>query len=126
MTPIEVTGISAKASSGLQLSARVLRALMPLGRAAQRCRVAFTDENGPKGGRDRRCRITVSIARRVPISVSAKDVAAARAFQEALDRLRRRLERTIIARRDASRHPTKYFIAARERAGVTPRETAAS
>jgi hypothetical protein len=117
MTPVEVAGITEAAAASARLTARLQRVLAPLGRAAQRCRVAFGDENGPKGGRDLRCRITVSVARRPPISVSAKEVDAPAAFQEALDRLRRRLERTIVARRDASRHPKKYFVAARQRDG---------
>lgn len=113
MIAIDITGIPMPMSSQLQVSARLSRVLTPLGEGAKRCRVSFTDENGRKGGRDMACRITVSVARRMPVSVSAKDVGAAPAFQEALDRLRRRLERTILARREARRRAPRLAMVLR-------------
>jgi hypothetical protein len=113
MTALEITGIPAALSSQLRIAPRVLRTLGPLGDGALRCRVSFADENGTKGGRDTTCRITVSIARRRPVSVSARDIGAGPALQEALDRLRRRLERTIIARRDARRRAPRLAIVTR-------------
>jgi len=119
MSAVEVAGIPAAVSSRLRIAARVLRTLAPLGEGAQRCRVSFTDENGTKGGRDTTCRITVAIARRIPLSVSARDIAAAPALQKALDRLRRRLERTIRARRQARRRAPRLAMLARTEADAT-------
>lgn len=126
MIGLEVTGIPAVVSSQLRIAARVLRTLAPLGEGAQRCRVTFTDQNGAKGGRDTACRITVSIARRMPVSVSARDTGTGPAFQEALDRLRRRLERTIIARREARRRraPRLAMVAHAEGGAIEPASAA--
>jgi hypothetical protein len=49
--------------------------------------------------------------------VAGRGTTAALALAEALDRLRRRTERTVGALRDAGRHPKKYFVAARALAG---------
>jgi putative sigma-54 modulation protein len=77
-------------------------------------RVGFTDENGPKGGVDIRCAITVDLPRRPPMH--AEGVAETRrlAFDAALDTLARELKRDRERRRDAARRPKKYFAARRK------------
>ncbi|MFK7989001.1 MAG: HPF/RaiA family ribosome-associated protein [Sandaracinaceae bacterium] len=56
--------------------------------------VVWTDENGPRGGRDQRCTIHVSLRRGGrPIVVRALAESAEAATSEAINRARRRLER---------------------------------
>jgi putative sigma-54 modulation protein len=74
-------------------------------------RVAFTDENGPKGGRDIRCALTVEIPRRQTIHASAMAESARVALDGALAALEREMARGLERRRDAARRPKKYFVA---------------
>jgi len=74
-------------------------------------RVGFTDENGPKGGADIRCAVTVDVPRRPPLHAGADAVSHRLAFDTALEVLERELERERGRRRDAARRPKKYFVA---------------
>jgi len=76
-------------------------------------RVAFTDENGPKGGEAIRCTLEVRLARCAPVRV--EDVAGTPrlAFEAGLAKLERRLRRIRETTRDSKRHPKKYFAARR-------------
>ncbi len=76
-------------------------------------RVGFKDENGPKGGVDIRCALTVEVPRRG--ALHAADVAATprRAFDLAFAALERRALREIDRARDGRRRPKKYFAARR-------------
>jgi hypothetical protein len=117
MTPIEIVGIPARAATRLAAAPRLHALLRPLGSAVRRCRLGFSDENGPKGGVAVRCTVDLAVSRRRPVHVAGRGTTAALALAEALDRLRRRTERTVGALRDAGRHPKKYFVAARALAG---------
>jgi ribosome-associated translation inhibitor RaiA len=74
-------------------------------------RVAFTDENGPKGGMDTRCAITVELPRRPPLHASTVAGDPRSAFDGAVDTLERELERARGKRRDQARRPRKYYVA---------------
>ena len=74
-------------------------------------RVVFTDENGPKGGVDTRCTVTVEIPRRPGVHASAIAESARLAFDGALEALGRELVRDRQRRRDMARRPKKYFVA---------------
>ena len=74
-------------------------------------RVAFTDENGPKGGADLRCAVTVEVPGRPTIHASALAENPRLALDEALAALERELARAQQRRRDAARRPKKYFVA---------------
>ncbi len=76
-------------------------------------RVDFTDENGPKGGVDRRCGLTIELPRRA--ALHAEDVAptARAAFDLAFESLQRRVLREVERLRDQRRRPKKYFVAKR-------------
>jgi putative sigma-54 modulation protein len=74
-------------------------------------RVAFTDENGPKGGPDIRCAVTVEIPGRPAIHASAQAENPRLSLDGALAALERELARAHQRRRDAARRPKKYFVA---------------
>ena len=76
-------------------------------------RVAFTDENGPKGGEAIRCALEVRLARHPAVYV--EDVASTPrlAFEAGLAKLERRLRRIRETARESKRRPKKYFGARR-------------
>lgn len=85
-------------------------------------RVAFTDENGPKGGVGIRCALTLELPRRP--ALHAEDVAETHrvAFDRALASLERRSLRDLEAGRTRRRRPKKYFVAKRLLQGDRPPE----
>jgi putative sigma-54 modulation protein len=74
-------------------------------------RVAFSDENGPKGGVDIRCALTVEIPRRPTTHAGGLAESPRLAFDIAAETLERELMRERQRRRDAARRPKKYFVA---------------
>jgi ribosome-associated translation inhibitor RaiA len=74
-------------------------------------RVAFTDDNGPKGGVDIRCAVTIEIPRRPATHASATAENARLALDGALAALEREIRRERDRRRDLARRPKKYFVA---------------
>jgi hypothetical protein len=110
---IEIVGIPRSTAARLRLPRRVRTALTPARGAVGDCRIAFRDENGPKGGVDTRCPIDVRLSRRAPIHVTGRGTSSALALREALERLQRRVRETVGASRAAARRPRKYFAAAR-------------
>jgi ribosome-associated translation inhibitor RaiA len=90
---------------------RVSTATRRLGRGPTAVRVGFTDENGPKGGADIRCAVTVDLPRRPPLHAGAVAVNPRLAFDLALEALEREVQRERGRRRDAARRPKKYFVA---------------
>ncbi len=74
----------------------------------------FSDDNGPKGGDDIRCALTVKIPRRPAVHV--EDVAGSprMALDGALVKLERQLVRLREVARERRRYPKKYFAANRE------------
>jgi ribosome-associated translation inhibitor RaiA len=89
-----------------------LQAVLRRGRVrATSAVVAFTDVNGPKGGVDIRCRVTVEAPGRPAQNASAYGTEARLALDGALEALERGLNRDRGKRRDLSRRPKKYFIA---------------
>lgn len=87
-------------------------------------KVTFDDENGPKGGPDIRCTITVRIPRRAEIVVTHLADTARLAFDGAFDSVRRQVERRREERRDRARRPKKYYAAKRLLEGGTSGATA--
>jgi len=74
-------------------------------------RVAFSDENGPKGGVDIRCAVTMELPRRPAIHASHIAETARLAFDGAIEALGRELRSDRQRRRDAARRPKKYYVA---------------
>jgi len=80
-------------------------------------RVAFTDENGPKGGPALRCAVTVELPRRPTVYAGGIGETPRLAFDDAVSALEHELERERGRRRDVARRPKKYFVA---RQGLEP------
>jgi hypothetical protein len=76
-------------------------------------RVSFTDVNGPKGGRDTRCAVDVTIPRTAPFHVEATAGDSITAFDQAETVVSRRIAQRLERRRDSGRHPKKYYAARR-------------
>jgi hypothetical protein len=75
--------------------------------------VHFSDENGPKGGADIRCRMLVSLPAEAPITVEQLATTARLAFDRVYKRVRRQLEHPRRPWRESQQHPKKYFAAKR-------------
>jgi ribosome-associated translation inhibitor RaiA len=73
--------------------------------------IRFTDENGPKGGEDTRCTLTVKHPGHPPIHVGEVAVSARVAFDAAVGKLEWRLRRLRETERVNRRRPKKYFAA---------------
>jgi hypothetical protein len=108
---IDVYGISPRDP----LHARVLEhlgdVLSPLRLGKVPARVSFEDENGPKGGPDTTCTITVRIPRRKDIVVGERAATARLAFDAAFECLRRQVVDRRDAQRGQRRRPKKYYLA---------------
>jgi hypothetical protein len=76
-------------------------------------RLAFADANGPKGGRDKRCAITLRLPRRTALHVERTDTTVGRAWRSARDAFEQRLQAFFTERRTAARRPKKYYAAQR-------------
>jgi ribosome-associated translation inhibitor RaiA len=110
---VEVSGIPARQAARLRADARVAAALAELPPRVTSARVAFTDDNGAKGGLDKRCAITVSLRGRRRLHVAEVAATPRQALDGALAKLERRLVRTEEQDRDSRRRPKKYYAAAR-------------
>ena len=73
--------------------------------------VTFTDVNGPKGGVDIRCAVTVDAPGRPTHHASALGADSRLALDGALEALQHELQRDREKRRDLARRPKKYFVA---------------
>ncbi len=107
------------------LHAHVTRRLETvLGRLAVRpvaVQACFFDDNGPKGGIDARCALTVRLPYRPSVRVEEMGETPRAAFDRVFDLLARRLERYVVRDRESKRRPKKYFVAKRLLAGAGAR-----
>jgi hypothetical protein len=110
MIEIIITNGQKKASGPAQ--ARLTRVLESHGVTTARVAMAFTDQNGPKGGVAKRCAIGLRLPRRPLVQVQRTATTGRLALDGALDVLGRELARLIARRRDATRH-RKYYAAKR-------------
>jgi ribosome-associated translation inhibitor RaiA len=118
---IEIRGIadnhSLRAGVRKQLSQALERLPMtPLG-----ARVLFVDENGPKGGADIRCTLTVRLPFQRSVRVEHMARTHRQAFDEAFAVLERQLARDVERARQRYRRPKKYYVAKRLLAEGGPR-----
>jgi putative sigma-54 modulation protein len=74
-------------------------------------RITFVDDNGPKGGVDLRCALTLRLPRSSELHVEHVSDTARSAFDGALAGLEHQIERQVGRGRDNRRHPKKYFLA---------------
>ena len=112
---VEVVGLSAVERARVRSDRRLAAALAALPSRASSARLAFTDENGPKGGPAMRCALTLRLPPRREIHVEARAVSTRVAIDRALDRLDRRLARSEELIRERRRRPKKYYAAERVR-----------
>jgi hypothetical protein len=66
-------------------------------------RVTLSDENGPRGGVDKRCRVEAKMTRLAPLQVDVSDAEFAPAVHRAADRLRRRVRTALLPRHEMQR-----------------------
>jgi hypothetical protein len=120
---IEIRGIAGNRSLQARVRKQLSRALDRLHITPLGARVRFADENGPKGGIDIRCTLTVRLPFQPSVRVEHMGQTHRRAFDEAFTVFERQLERDIERARQSHRRPKKYFVAKRLLAeGGPPRE----
>ena len=73
-------------------------------------KVAFFDDNGPKGGVASRCAFTVKLPYRPALRVEHTAETPRVAFDAGFAALERLLERYRERARESRRHPKKYFV----------------
>jgi ribosome-associated translation inhibitor RaiA len=110
---VAVQGLGRDAALAARVREKLTETIEHLGVKAVGARVRFADENGPKGGVDVRCTITVRVPRRPPVAVESLAATRRLAVEEALAALARRLDRETGRMRAARRRPKKYFVAKR-------------
>jgi ribosome-associated translation inhibitor RaiA len=118
-TGIEISGLRNGALRPL-VSKKVDAALMPLQVRPMAVRVAFFDDNGPKGGRAIRCAVTVRMPYRPSVRVEHTAATPRLAFDATFKSLERQLERYRERDREGRRHPKKYYAAKRLLEGEAP------
>ena len=118
-TQIEVTGLAADAPFRARVIERMRHALDKLAVAPVSAHVGFFDDNGPKGGVDARCAVTVALPYRPAVRVERLGETTRAAFDVTLETLERQLQRYGERRRTRARRPKKYFAAKRLLAGDT-------
>jgi len=110
---VEIRGLSASETARLHADRRLAAALEAMPPRASSARVAFADDNGPKGGQAMRCALTVTLPPRRRIHVEARAVTTRLALDAALAKLERRLSRSQEIIRESGRRPKKYYAATR-------------
>lgn len=96
-----------------RVAERLRAAVRPLPVAPTSVRATFTDENGPKGGNAIRCALEVRLPRRVAVHVEGTGGTSRLAFDGAVAKLARQLDKAIDVRRELRRRPKKYYAARR-------------
>jgi ribosome-associated translation inhibitor RaiA len=110
---IDIEGLDGEGALRSRIERRMGKVLDRVQPGPTSATVNFTDVNGPKGGVDSRCAVTVRIPRRRPVHVEALATIPWLAFSEALatlDRQLRKLQERVTARQ---RRPKKYYVAKR-------------
>lgn len=122
---IEIQGIPRNRALRARVISQVEEALGRLNVAPVTAHITFTDDNGPKGGADIRCGLTVKLPYKPAIRVEHVATTARLAFDGTYEALLRRLERYRERVRDNRRHPKKYYAAKRANSGGEEPEEAA-
>jgi hypothetical protein len=110
---VEVRGLPAAQSARLRADKRVALAIAGLPSRVTSTRVVFSDDNGAKGGPDKRCAITVNLSGRRRLHVEDVATTSRQALDNTLAKLQRRIQRTEESDRDLRRRPKKYYAASR-------------
>jgi ribosome-associated translation inhibitor RaiA len=110
---IDVIVTNAQGTVNGRTQARLTRAIESHGITTARVTLSFTDENGPKGGVATRGAIGVRLPRRGAVRAEHTATTGRLALDGALDVLERELTQLVERRREAARHPKKYYAARR-------------
>jgi hypothetical protein len=112
-TKIEFRGGSVERSFATKVARGLAGVLASLPLEPTSARVAFRDENGPKGGEAIRCAVEIRLPGRPPVHV--EHVASTRrlSLDGGLAKLERRLHRLREITRESRRRPKKYYAARR-------------
>jgi ribosome-associated translation inhibitor RaiA len=95
------------------IAGKILATLTRLRVRATTARVQFTDENGPKGGIDTKCSITIEVPRRTELHADTVADTPRLGFEQAFSALERQIERERTRMREERRRPKKYYLAKR-------------
>jgi len=111
---IELKALNLELTDGLRAFCES-RIVEPLRRVYDRegphLEIALSDENGPKGGRDKRCRITFEMPHTRTINVVQESADIYRAVDLAAQRFRRLVTRYKGWKLNRPRYPSKYYAA---------------
>lgn len=110
---IEIRGSGGDATLETHIRNRLTPLLERWRVTAAGAQVGFVDENGPKGGLDIRCSLTVHLPIRQSVHAEHMGETARLAFDAAFVVLERQLERRVERSRQSRRRPKKYFVAKR-------------
>ncbi len=110
---IEIHGIARNRVLRARVMGQMGEALGRLNVSPVTAHATFTDMNGPKGGPDILCALTVKLPYKPMIRVEHVAETPRLAFDGSYDALLRRLERYRERARDNRRHPKKYYAAKR-------------
>ena len=102
---IDIAMSSQRPSANLQslIEKRVRFALGRFERRLHRVQVRLTDENGPKGGIDKRCAISAELGAAGTLHAAVEDSDYEPAISRAVDRMARRVKDHLARRRDLRR-----------------------
>jgi ribosome-associated translation inhibitor RaiA len=113
---IDIRGIAVSRLVEAHVTKRMTAALTRLAVKPVGAQVVFHDENGPKGGIDIRCAVSVRLPYRPSVRVEHMGETPRLAFDAAFAVLERQLERYLERARESRRRPKKYYVAKRLRA----------
>lgn len=100
---IRQRGLSVSPEERAYLQQRLAGALHAVGRRVRRLWLYLSDENGPRGGIDKRARLLVMVAGRGPVVIEERDDQLPRLFDRMADRLGQVLGRTLERLRERRR-----------------------
>lgn len=84
------------------VTTRLTDELSHLARIVNRVNVYFHDNNGPKGGCDKTCRLVIHLRRRPPVVIQEQDSALTPLIHRLLERARQAVQRRSTTRRERS------------------------
>jgi hypothetical protein len=100
---VTVRGVTLDPSLKSLMQHKLHYALDRFGHWVQKVEVALEDLNGPKGGVDKRCRMTVSVPRRPDVIVEGRGDQLSSVMTEVIDRTALALDR-LRGKKHAARH----------------------
>ena len=117
---IQITGLTENGPLRARIRKQMTAVLERLTMTPLIAHVAFFDENGPKGGVDKRCALTVRLPYRPSVRGESVADALDLAFSQSFEILTRQLGRYRERQLESRRHPKKYFVAQRLLEGEDP------